>query len=328
MPTKIEISYKTIFFTIFFLILLWFLVQIREIIFWVFIAFILMSAFKPLVDFLENMKLPRFFAILIIYVVLISSISYISISIVPPLIKESIHLGERLPDYLKALFPFYSINSQLINQQIAPLGENLLKVSVGLFNNIISVFTIFVITFYLLLERKHLEVYLSDLVGDESSKHIIIIIRKVEDRLGYWLRGQAGLMLTIGLFSYLGLLILGIPYALPLAIFAGFLELIPTIGPVVSAIPAILIALSTSPLLAILTLVLYFLIQQLENHLIVPQVMRKVVGLPPLVTIIALLIGANLAGIGGIILAVPIVVTTQAIVTEYFRIKDSGLKTA
>jgi predicted PurR-regulated permease PerM len=129
------------------------------------------------------------------------------------------------------------------------------------------------------------------------------------------MRGQLALSFIIGGAAYLGLSILSVPYALPLAILAGIMEVVPVIGPIVSAIPAILIAYLISPFLALMVALIYFVIQQLENHLIVPQVMNKAVGLNPLVVILAIAIGGRLLGISGALLAVPITVVIQ-IITE------------
>lgn len=324
MPKKIEISHKTIIFTVFFLILLRFLLQIAEILFWLYIAFILMAALKPMVNSLEKYKIPRILAILIIYILILLLIAFAGGSIIPPLVNQTINLLQRLPDYLSAVMPFISTDLQTITRQIAPIGENLVKLSVGIFNNIVAIFTIFVITFYLLLERKNLDDYLSQLFGGETGNQIISVINKVEERLGDWVRGQLTLLLTIGIITYIGLFLLGVPYALPLAILAGLLEIVPTIGPIFSAIPAIIVAITVSSLHAAFTVVFYIVIQQLENQIMVPMVMRRVVGLPPLVTILALMIGAKIGGIAGAIMAVPVVVTIEAIFTQYFKLKEGS----
>ncbi|MBM3282860.1 AI-2E family transporter [Candidatus Gottesmanbacteria bacterium] len=322
MPAKVEISSKTILFTVFFLIFLWVLVQIKEIIFWIFIAFILMSAIKPAVEYFEKLRIPRTVSILIIYIFLILSLIFIISSILPLFITQSIHLIERLPDYIRAGLPFIQFDWQLLIQQIAPLGENLVKLTLGLFNNLIALFTIFVISFYLLLERKNLDSILSGFMGEEATKKSLEIVKKVEERLGTWVRGQATLAFSIGIMTFIGLLFLGFPYLLPLALLAGVLEIVPNIGPIISAIPAVLIALTISPTTAIIVIILYFIIHQLENNLIVPIVMKKVVGLPPLVTIIAMLIGAKLAGIGGVLLAIPAVVLVETITSEYLKLGE------
>ncbi len=323
MPTKVEISHKTIVFTVFFLLSLWLIYQIREIIFLVFVAFILMSAFKPWADFLERYHVPRLVSVLIIYVIIILSIAYGASSVFPLVVNQSIHLGENLPKYLQTAAPFLKIDQQVITQQVAPLGENVVKVTISVFSNIITLFTLIIISFYLLIERENLKRYLSNVTQESNAIKWVKIVSKIEEGLGAWVRGQAILAVTIGMATYIGLTIIGIPYSLSLAILAGLLEIVPFIGPIISAIPAILVALTISPLLAIITVVVYFVIQQSESNIIVPWVMKQTVGLPPLVTIISLLIGAKIAGIGGALLAVPIVVAGATLIGEYIKLKES-----
>lgn len=322
MLNKIEISHKTIIFTVFFLVFLWFIFQIRQIIFWIFIAFILMSALKPIVEFLEKLRIHRILSIIIIYLLLITTVIFAGSFAVPLIVTQTVHLIDRLPNYLSAALPFIQLDPKVFIGQIAPLSENIVKVTVALFSNIVAFFTILVLSLYMLIERKKLEAYLTQYLGNENSPSILGIIIKVEERLGAWVRGQIVLGLTIGLMTFIGLTILNLPYALPLSIIAGLLEIVPNIGPVISGIPAVIIALTISPIVVLATVAAYFLIQQFENHIIVPLVMRKVVGLPPLVTIVAMLIGAKLAGIGGMLLAIPIVVASETIISAWLKMKN------
>jgi predicted PurR-regulated permease PerM len=175
-----------------------------------------------------------------------------------------------------------------------------------------------VLTFYLLIERQRLD----DLIVQFSfGKQVkaMRIVNKAEEKLGGWLRGQIALSFIIGLGAFVLLSILNVPYALPLAVLAGMMEVVPVIGPIVSAIPAILIAYISAPFTAIWVAVGYFVIQQLENHLVVPQVMKYSVGLNPLVVILAVAIGGRLLGISGALLAVPITVVVQIIIEEFLR---------
>lgn len=322
MLSKIEVSYKTIVFTVFFLISIWLLYQIKEIIFLVFVSFILMSALKPWVDYLSRYRIPKILSVLIVYLTFLSLLVFIGSAIIPPLITQSAHLGESLPSYLSLVSPFIKLDTDIILKQVAPLSQNLLKVTIGIFGDIVALFTIFVISFYLVIERRNLEVHLTSFMGEKGGGQLLTIMKKIEERLGAWVRGQVTLMFTIGLFTFVGLLLLGVQYVLPLAIIAGILEIVPTIGPIISSIPAILVALTVSPFLAGAVAVLFFVIQQIENQLVVPLVMKKAVGLPPLVTLLALMIGGKLAGIGGAILAIPMVVTIETVISEYFKLKE------
>lgn len=283
-----------------------------------------MTAFKPWADYFERWHIPRPVSVIIIYILIIGLLSYVITSVIPPLITQSIHLAQNLPAYIKSVLPFIQIDVQTLTQQIAPLGENIFKVTIGVFSNIIALFTIFMISFYMIVERKYLESHLADFLGAEGARQIVIIIKKSEEKLGAWVRGQLLLAFAIGLFTFIGLTILGIPFTLPLSILAGILEIVPFIGPIISAIPAILVALTFSPLLALTTAAAYFVIQQLEAHIVVPLVMKKTVGIPPLMTIISLMIGGKLAGISGALLAIPVVLVIETIIVEYTKLKKVG----
>ena len=174
-------------------------------------------------------------------------------------------------------------------------------------------------TFYLLLERKHLNNYLSTIWEGDKSVHISKTVNEIERRLGSWVRGELILMLAVGALTYIGLSILGVEIALPLAILAGILEIVPNIGPTISAVPAVLVALTIHPLTALATVALYFLVQLVENNLLVPKIMQKAVGVNPLVSIVGLMIGFRLAGPAGAVLAIPIIIVTHIIGLEYFK---------
>jgi len=136
-------------------------------------------------------------------------------------------------------------------------------------------------------------------------------------KLGGWARGQLALMFIIGLGSYIGLQILGIPYALPLAIITGIMEIIPFIGPTLSAVPAVIIGLGISPLMGLAVVAVYVLIQQLENSVFVPKVMQKSANVNPIITLLSLAIGFRLAGIVGLLVSVPVFITVRVFVNEF-----------
>jgi len=188
----------------------------------------------------------------------------------------------------------------------------------------LTFFAVAVFTFYLLLARSNTQHFLIGIITNDQRQRSLNLLDKIELRMGAWFRGQLILGLIIGVLSYIGLSLLGISYALPLALIAGVLEMVPTIGPIISAIPAMLIAVTVSPGLAALVALLYFIIQQLENHLFVPQVMMQTVGVAPLISIILLMIGGRLGGIGGIILAIPIYLVIETIVKEVINKKTNG----
>ncbi|NMB56526.1 AI-2E family transporter, partial [Candidatus Beckwithbacteria bacterium] len=271
---KIEISYKTIIFTVLFLLSLWVLFQIRWVILYFFVSFVLMTALNPVVNFFHKIKFPRILGIIITFLLLLSILSLIIASIAPPLVEQTINLvnliGSLVPkDLLIFNFDLNSISS--IFQTFSNGVFSVFKIIIGVGSNLITFFTIFVLTFYLLLERINLTKYLHMLFDNkEKEERVEHILLSIESRLGGWIRGEITLMFIVGLLTYVGLIILRIPYALPLAILAGLLELIPNLGPTLSAIPTVIVAFTISPLLGLAGLALGILVQQLENNLIVP----------------------------------------------------------
>lgn len=302
--------------------MLWALYQIRDVIILLFIAIIFMSALSPIVDVLVKYKIPRVLAIALTYVVIISIIAGLVSIVITPLLEQTTNLIQTLPQTIVKIFPDESIDKAILQDQLSGLSKNILSFTLTIFNNFITIISIAVLTFYLLLERARLDQLISQffLGNDERIKKIT---RKIEEKLGAWMRGQLALSLIICVVVYVVLFLLGVPYAMPLAILAGLLEVVPVIGPIISSIPAILVAYLASPVLALIVAGAFFVIQQLENHLVVPQVMRKAVGLNPLVVILAVAIGGKLLGIAGALLAVPITVVVQIITEDILREEKS-----
>ncbi len=322
-PIRVEISYKTVIFTLAVLIALWLIIQIREIIVLVFISLILLSALLRPVEWLNARKIPRVISALIVYIILIALISFGISIIVPPLISQTSEFISKLPQIIWTINEFLVFNqipgenlSSIISTQIQQFGGDLISISSKIFSSIILVVTMFVFTFYLILEWKNVIRLAASSFSGKQEKKITNIISKVEKGLGGWVRGQLTLSITVGLLAYIGLRILALPFALPLALITGILEIIPIVGPIIAAIPATLVGLSISPVLALATIAVFIVVHQLENHLVVPMVMAKVVGIQPPVVIIALLIGAKLAGIGGAFLVIPVIIVAKIIIKE------------
>ena len=311
MNRKIEISVRTVLFAAALIVGGWLFVQVRDILFLLFIAFLFMTAIHPLVLFLERARIPRPLAILLIYVVLFGLFGASLVSAVPALVSQSTRLTQELPQFASRVLPYWNIDVSNFTDQIAPIGESVVKLTLGIFSNIISLVTVLVFTFYFLMGRRYSEKTLEGFVGEHATRDILRILRAIEQRLGAWVRGELILMSFVGLLYFIGLIVLHVEFALPLSILAGLLEIVPMIGPTLAAIPAILVALAVSPFLALSVAALYVIVQQVENNFLVPIVMKKSVGFAPIVTILALMIGGRLAGIIGAILAVPVALVIQ-----------------
>lgn len=315
MTSRIDISYKTVIFIALFILGLWVTYLIRDLLIILFIALIFVSALSPLVKFFIKLKLPRALSITVTYIIMIVAVIGLIIGIAPPLIEQSTRLVVAAPKLVAQFFNITNLDKSVFSSEITSFSKNLFSITLSIFDNILAIIFLLVITFYMLLEKDDLENRLSALFKGRENR-IRSLVVKIEEKLGAWVQGQLVLTIIIGAVSYIGLTILGIPYALPLALVAGIMEVVPVIGPIVSAIPAIFLALTISPILAVGVALMYLVIQQMENNLIVPQVMKRAVGLNPLVVILAIAIGGRLLGIAGALLAVPMTVVIQIIAAE------------
>ena len=315
MPQKIDISHRTVIFTAIFILALWITYLIRDLLIILFVAVIFVSALSPLVEALIRLKVPKVLSIAITYIIIIAIIAGLIVSILPPLIEQSTRLIVASPSLIAQFFNITNIDKSVFSSELTSFSKNLFSITISIFDNLLTIVFLLVLTFYMLLDKDNLESRFASLFRSREERIRISII-KIEGKLGAWLQGQLILSLLIGVLSYIGLTILGIPFALPLALIAGIMEVIPVMGPIISAIPAIFLALTISPVLSVGVAAMYFIIQQIENHLIVPQVMRRAVGLNPLVVILAIAIGSRLLGIPGALLAVPMAVVFQIIAAE------------
>lgn len=326
-PAKVEITHRSILFIFLVLGIIWFIVSIWEIVLVLFISTLLATALYPIVDFFERFKMPRALSTaLTLFVTLIASIGLI-VSIFPVVLSQINTLIVRLPTMLAVLsgqYPWLELETTSITPQIAALPSRLFKIAADTLTALIFVVTSLFISFYIIVDRNKLDDKLGKLFGDQKDE-ISLVISAIETKLGNWVRGQLIVMLLVGLLTYVGLKLVGIEYALPLAIIAGLFELVPNLGPTAAAIPAIIVGLAMSPAHGAITLILYIAIQQVETLIITPQVMRKVVNLHPIVTIVALLVGFRLGGVLMAILSLPIVLTAQIILGEIYKRKESFL---
>lgn len=323
MARKIEVSSRTIIFTVVFLLSLRFIWELRDLILGLFLSFILMSALKPIVNRLSKTRLPRSVAaFIVVFTSLVTIVTLLTI-LIPPIISETILFLTNLPVFLQESVPFLSgyLNPESTVQFLPNLTENALRVATGFLSNFLFLISVFFFTFYFLLEEQFLSSFLNRFLDKKTSRQILVFMHKVEGRMGAWMRGELILMTVIGVMTYVFLKVLGVPFALSLAFLAGLMEIIPIIGPIVSAVPAFIVAASDSFLLGGTTLVVYVVIQQLENNLIVPYIMNKAVGIHPITTLIALSIGGRFGGMLGAILAVPLALLIESAVSEYSKQK-------
>lgn len=320
---KIEISARTIVFTVLFLLFLKVLWLSRDLILSLFIAFILMSALKPLVVAVGGGKIPRSAAAFFVYLLFLILFFFIISLIIPPLFSELSLLLGNLPNIFQKIFPgnFPLVGPDSFFQYLPSAANQFFSVIRNIFSNTVFFISTIFFGFYFLLEENPIKRFLARFFEREQAERVTAIFDKVEKRMSAWFWGELTLMTIVGLLTFVGLNLIGMKYALPLSVLAGLLEVVPNIGPTLSAIPAVLIGFSHSYFLGFASLALYFVVQQLENNLIVPLVMKKAVGLNPIVTLVALIVGGKLAGVMGVLLAVPTTLFLETVLIEVIKAK-------
>ncbi len=334
MTTKntINISTSTILRMILIVLCLVFLYVIRDVLILLFFAIVVASAIDLPAKFLEKLKIPRVLSVLIVYLVAIGVLVGLLILFIPTLAREVKDFSTEFPNYADWLYQkvqkiqdgslkYQRIVDEIQNiignlgEKLRELASNILSKTLGFFGGIFSALIIIVVSFYLAVQKHGIENLLRGITPKKHETYVLNLWARAQKKMGHWFQGQLFLALIVGILVYVGLSILHIRFAFLLAILAGILELVPYIGPVISAVPAVILAFFQAPILAVWIVVMYVLVQQLENYILVPLVVRKAIGVNPVVIIIALLIGGKLLGIIGVILAVPI----AAIAAEFFK---------
>jgi predicted PurR-regulated permease PerM len=201
-------------------------------------------------------------------------------------------------------------------------GEDVVSRTFGVFNGVFSIITVLVISFYLVAEEKGMRQFIATLIPEHHQEYALGLVEKIQRKMGLWIIGQIILSFSIFILTFIGLTVLGVPNALLLATIAGLLEVVPYIGPTLSAVPALFFAFTVSPALALGVAILYLLIQKMEGYVLVPKIMEKTVGTSPLAVLIALLIGFKLAGVVGLLIAVPLVGAVTVVVNDFLANKS------
>jgi len=332
----VNISTKSVLKILAIILALMFLYAVREVAVVVFVALVLAAAIDPSITALERKGIPRPFGIAIIFIGILALLSLIVALFVPVVIDQLEQFTSAFPDLFRKGFKLFesvqdnaSLNS--IQKGLDSLTSSLSQVTqgfftglVGFFGGLVAVISILVLTFYMTLEEKGMKRIAVDISPVRYRPYLTQLFHRVEDRLGRWLRGQLLLGLIIAGMTLVGLLILGVDYPVVLALFAGLTEMIPIIGPFIGAIPAVIVGVSQAPVMGLWVALMYLIIQQLENHLIVPRVMSKASGLNPVIVIIAILVGGKLFSITGVILAVPTMIIITTFLEDFLEEKKAS----
>ncbi|MBI4160378.1 MAG: AI-2E family transporter [Candidatus Yanofskybacteria bacterium] len=337
----IDIPASIIFKIIFIALGFVFLYLVRDVIVILFFAIIIASAISPFGDWLDKKKIPRILGVLALYLAFFGLLIFLISLVAPSLAFELNQLTKTLPEFVSDIsgalekaqqqdsssyFDFFSeIQNQLdaFSQFLQISSRSAFNLVINIFGGVLSTIGIIVISFYLSVMRRGIFDFIQSVVPEKYETYVISLWKRTEFKVGRWLQGQLLLALTVGLAVFVGLSLFGVKYALLLGILAMALEVVPIVGPVIAAIPGLIIAFAQSPTLGLWVLIFYVGVQQLENHILTPMILGKTTGLNPIAVIIALLVGGKVAGILGVIIAVPVAVVIVEILDDLARQKES-----
>jgi predicted PurR-regulated permease PerM len=326
-PTNITITTGTIWRGIFAVLLIVLIYFLRDIVLIILTSVVIASAVEPLAVWGKRYKIPRTLTVIVVYVLIAGAILSLLIIFMPPVVTEFIKFADELPEKLSS-FDFSNLLPGQLGEiesdssffeglsfdSLADSVQNFFgSLSKGLFGAVSTIFggalsfvLILVLSFYLSVQEKGIENFIRVVTPINKEAYLVSLWRRSQAKIGKWIQGQFILGLIIGILVYLGLRIFtDIEYVLLLAVLAGLFEIIPVFGPIIAAVPALILGFAISPGTGLVVFLIYVIIQQFENHLIYPLVVTKIVGVPPLLVIIALVVGAKIAGFLGIILSVP-----------------------
>lgn len=333
--TEIRISSWTIIKILLVLAAAWLLYATRDVIAIILVALLLAAIITPAANWFEKKKIPRTVGAIIIYIAIFSIVGVLLAFLIPPLITEVSSLAGNFSSLWSRVTSEFSLikNQPYYTDEVASGVTRILSniesalsrfvqgaffAVAGAFGGLITVIVTLVLAFYIVIQGSNLQRVFGQWIPAAYATYIASLMSKIQEKILLWARGQLILSLSIAALTYIGLLIIGVDYALVIALFAGLMEMIPYAGPLLGGAIAVLFALAQSPFQAFLVAIMFIIIQQAENHILVPKVMQKSVGINPILSIIAILIGARFGGIVGVLFAIPSVTALEVVAKEVF----------
>ncbi len=322
-------------------IVVWTLYLARDVLLLIYVSVLLAIGFGPIVHAIEHQqvvpvgqRVPRWLAILAVYLLIVGTLIVIGFLVIPPLVGQARALATALPDLLdrgQTLLLRYGLLDhritleEVLRRAPAASGDAVGTVAMaatGVVSGVFALLTVLILTFYLLIESDVLFRGFARLFPRAERPRVQEAAAEISVKVSAWLSGQLFLGGVIGVSAAIGLYALGVPYFYVLALVAAFGEMIPVVGPILAAIPAVAVGFTVSPRTGLFVLIFFLAQQQVENHFLVPKVMSRQVGVSAVTVIIALLIGGSLLGIMGAVLAVPSAAILQVVIQELLDERD------
>jgi predicted PurR-regulated permease PerM len=321
-------------------VIIWTLYLARGVLLLIYVSVLLAIGFGPIVQAIEHQqvvpvgkRLPRWLAILAVYLLIVGALTVVGLLVIPPLVTQARALWTALPGLIDQGQTFL-IRYGLLDHRItleealrrAPAsGDAVGTVAMAATNVVQGVFallTVLILTFYLLVESDSLFRGFARLFPRADRPRVQEAAEQISVKVSAWLSGQLFLAAVIGVSAAIGLYALGVPYFYVLALVAALGEMIPVVGPVLAAIPGVAVGFTVSPQTGLFVLIFFLAQQQVENHFLVPKIMSRQVGVSAVTVIIALLIGGSVLGILGAVLAVPSAAILQVVIQELLDERD------
>jgi predicted PurR-regulated permease PerM len=318
----------------------WLLYSLRVVLFLLFVAIVIGTAIRPAVDWLHRRGISRPMGIIIIYILIAGLVTGFGAITFPLIADQATEISRNLPNYYSQVrqalvssnsrllqnigFRIPSEISLLLNRPITtPEGEQVIDqvAQTLLYTNlvlkgILATLAVFLLAYYWTQESNLVMRALLKVFPAQRRRGIREFMRLAETSLGGYIRGQGILCVAVGVLAFIAYLLIGLPYTLVLAIFAGVLELVPIFGPALGAIPALLVALSVDPSKAIWVVVATVIIQLLENAVLVPRIMKGTMGVNPIIVLLSLIAFSSVFGIAGALLALPLAAIIQLFISR------------
>lgn len=337
-PLSITITPSSIFYAAAIILGILLVFYLRDLVLIVLTAIVISSSIEPAVLWLTRYRIIRPAAVALVFVTIFGLLFAAVYFLFPPLIEDSSEFVATLPDFFDGFEIEERIPTDLITttqEAVTADSDSLLSTLQGLqtaftstsegafraiasvFGGVFSFLLVLVLSFYFALQETGIDDFIRVVSPVKHQKYAISLWRRSQVKIGLWMQGQLLLSLIVAVLTYLWLTILGVPYALLLAIIAAVAELVPVFGSIAAAVPATIVAFLVGGLpLALLAAGGYLVINQIQGNLIYPLVVKRVVGVPPILVILALIVGAQLAGFLGVLLSVPIAAALQEFVSD------------
>ena len=326
---NIEISWVSLWRVILILALGFALFLMRETVSILLLALLVSTIFDRPVDALERYGVPRILGTILVYILTFVFLAFLFYTVIPIAIIEFNNLLKNLSGVLEGSgftfsgdLSFFNTDIKYFTETLLSGGVPLIEILGSLVGGVAFMLAVIVLSFYLTVSRDGVSKFLVAIFPEAMEKKVLGLYTRTKARIGKWFQAQLLLSLVVGTLAFVGLSLLGVKYSLVLGLIAGVLELIPVVGPIFAGALAVSIGLTSSLTLGMYTLILFLGIQQLENNVLVPLVMRRHTGVHPVMILISILGGAQIAGVVGVLLAVPAAVFLQEMAEEWMSVKS------